>query len=250
MALKEVPMPLRDHFRPPVSKRVSWGEIHAMWPARIVLQLRTLLPKGYVAGPIVHSGSRLEVDVAAFQQDEASRVQSAGQNGGVATATWAPPEPTIAVETEIPDYDEYQVRIYDAERGRTLVATIELVSPANKDRPETRNAFVGKCAGLLQKGIAVSIVDVVTTRQLNLYAELLQFLGHSDPTLGEPPPYLYAVSCRWRPQDGRMMLKTWSHTLSVGQPLPTLPLWLAATLAVPLDLEAGYEQACHDLWLE
>jgi hypothetical protein len=206
-----------------VSNQVSWEEMHGMWPARIVLQLRTLLPKGYVAGPKIHAGSQVEIDVAAFEQ--------------------------IAVETAIPDYDEYEVRIYDAERGRQLVAVIELVSPGNKDRAEKRNAFVGKCAALLQKGIAVSIVDVVTPRQFNLYAELLQFLGQSDSTLGEPLPHLYAVSCQWRPQDKRMLLQTWSHTLTLGQPLPTLPLWLAGKLAVPLDLEQSYEQTCHDLWL-
>jgi hypothetical protein len=32
--------------------------------------------------------------------------------------------------------------------------------------------------------------------------------------------------------------------LLTGQPLPTLPLWLADDLAVPLDLEATYEQTC------
>ena len=230
-------MPLRDPFRPPVSTRVSWEEIHGMWPARIVLQLRTVLPKGYVAGPKIHAGSQVEIDVATFEQDDASRLSSSAGDGGV------------AVETEVPDYDEYEVRIYDAERGRQLVAAIELVSPGNKDRPEKRNAFVGKCATLLQKGVAVSIVDVVTPRQFNLYAELLQFLGQTDPTLGEPLPHLYAVSCRWRPQDKRMLLQTWSHTLTLGQPLPTLPLWLTGKLAVPLDLEQGYEQACQDLWL-
>ena len=242
-------MPLRDQFRPPVSNQVSWEEIHGMWPARIVLQLRTLLPKGYVAGPKIHAGSQVEIDVAAFEQDDAPRVQHSDQDGGAATATWAPPEPTIAVETAIPDYDEYEVRIYDAERGRLLVAVIELVSPPNKDRAEKRNAFVSKCAALLQKGIAVSIVDVVTPRQFNLYAELLQFLGQTDPSLGEPPPHLYAVSCRWRPQDRRMLLQTWSHTLTLGQPLPTLPLWLAGKLAVPLDLEQSYEQSRNDLWI-
>lgn len=242
-------MSLRDHFRPPVSTRVSWEEIHAMWPARIVLQLRTVLPRGYVAGPKIHAGSQVEIDVATFEQDDAPRLPSSASDSGVATALWAPPEPTVAVETEVPDYDEYEVRIYDAERGRQLVAAIELVSPGNKDRPEKRNAFVGKCATLLQNGVAVSIVDVVTPRQFNLYAELLQFLGQTDPTLSEPLPYLYAVSCRWRPQDKRMLLQTWSHTLTLGQPLPTLPLWLTGKLAVPLDLEQGYEQACQDLWL-
>ena len=242
-------MPLRDHFRPPVSSRVSWEEIHGMWPARIVLQLRTVLPKGYVAGPKIHAGSQVEIDVATFEQDDAPRLRSSEEDGGAATATWAPPEPTVAVETDVPDYDEYEVCIYDAERGRQLVAAIELVSPGNKDRPQKRNAFVGKCAALLQKGVAVSIVDVVTPRQFNLYAELLHFLGQDDPTLGEPLPHLYAASCRWRPLDKRMLLQTWSHTLTLDQPLPTLPLWLTGKLAVPLDLEQSYEQACHDLWL-
>ena len=103
---------------------------------------------------------------------------------------WAPPAASLAIETEVPDFDEYEVRIYDAQRGRTLVATIEIVSPANKDRPEHRNAFVGKCAALLQKGVAVSIVDLVTVRHFNLYADVLAFLGHTDPTLSDPsrPP--------------------------------------------------------------
>lgn len=241
-------MPLRDHFRPPVSRQAPWDSLHAMWPAGIVQQLRKRLPQGYTAAPTVHLGSQIEVNVVTFEKDS-PRLQGSSDKGGVATAPWAPPEPTLAVETEVPDYDEYEVRIYDAERGRQLVAAIELVSPGNKDRPEKRNAFVGKCAAMLQKGVAVSIVDVVTPRQFNLYAELLQFLGQADPTLGEPVPHLYAVSCRWLLQDKRMMFQTWSHTLALGQPLPILPLWLTGKLAVPLDLEHSYEQACNDLWI-
>ena len=243
-------MPLRDHFRPPVSLRASWDSFHGMWPAGIVQYLRTRLPHGYVAAPTTHPGSQIEFDVATFENDTAPRLQGVDGDGDVAVATWAPPTPCVDVETEVPDYDEYSVRIYDAERGRQLVAVIELVSPGNKERPEKRNAFVGKCAALLQKGVAVSIVDVVTPRQFNLYAELLQFLEQRDPTLVEPLPHLYAVSCRWRPHGKRMRLQTWSHPLVLGQSLPTLPLWLTGTLAVPLDLEPSYERACHDLWLE
>src|SRR3954467_4131509 len=92
MVVKEVPMPLHDHFRPPVSNQVSWEEIHGMWPARIVLQLRTVLPKGYVAGPKIHAGSQVEIDVAAFEHDAAPHLQRADPEGGTATATWAPPE--------------------------------------------------------------------------------------------------------------------------------------------------------------
>jgi hypothetical protein len=45
------------------------------------------------------------------------------------------------------------------------------------------------------------------------------------------------------------MLEAWRHILTVGRPLPTLPLRLNAKLVVPLDLEQSYEQACHDLWI-
>src|SRR5205085_12175613 len=115
-------------------------------------------------------------DVAAFERTDAPALSTAGTgDGGVATAAWVT-TPVVRVETELPEYDEYEVRVYDATRGRRLVAAIEIGSPANKDRPEERNGFIGKCAALLQNGVAVSIVDVVTTRQFNLYAELMVFV--------------------------------------------------------------------------
>lgn len=43
------------------------------------------------------------------------------------------------------------------------------------------------------------------------------------------------------------MCETRAHTLMLGQPLPTLPLWLADNLAVPLELEPSYEETCHVL---
>src|SRR5262249_39032787 len=154
-------MPLRDHFRPPLADTASWEELHGQWPAVIVQQLRTILPPGDVAGPKVHAGAQVEIDVAAYERDLGpSPVNASNPPGGVATAIWVG-EPAVRVETELPEYDEYEVRVYDARRGRRLVAAIEIVSPANKDRPEKRNAFVGKCAALLQNGVAVTIIDVV-----------------------------------------------------------------------------------------
>ena len=41
--------------------------------------------------------------------------------------------------------------------------------------------------------------------------------------------------------------ETWAYPLVVGQPLPTLPLWLTEDLAVSLDLEASYEDTCRVL---
>jgi hypothetical protein len=243
-------MPLRDHFRPPLDLITSSEGFHGQWPAVVVQQLRKQLPAGYVAEPRVHSRSQVEIDVATFEKDEAPLLSRVAEgNGGVATAVWAPAEPSVAVETTLADYDEYEVRIFDARRGRHLVAAIEIVSPANKDRPENRNLFFAKCAALLQKGVAVSIVDLVTVKHLNLFVQLLTAIGHLDPTLGDPPPHLYAASCRWTRQGKRTLLEAWSHVLAVGEPLPTLPLWLSKELVVPLNLEQSYEQACSDLWI-
>jgi hypothetical protein len=247
--VKEIAMPLRDHFRPPVSKKASWEGFHGGWPMVIVQQLRKQLPPGFVAEPRVHLGTLMEVDVGALEADEAPRIGRANGNGGVATAVWTATAPVVAVETDPPDEYEYEVRIFDLERERTLVAAIELVSPANKDRPESRQAFVAKCAALLRKGVAVSLVDLVTIRRFNLYAQLMEFIGHPDRTMSSEEPPIYAASCRWVTRGTRARLEAWSHTLVVGQPLPTLPLWLGDDLVTALDLEQSYEQACSDLWI-
>ncbi len=242
-------MPLRDHFRPPVSKQASWEGFHGMWPASIVQQLRRQLPHGYVAEPRVHLGTLMEIDVGTLESYEPQHSGGANGNSGAATAAWTASAPAVAVETDPPDEYEYEVRIFDVERERTLVAAIELVSPANKDRPESRQAFVAKCAALLRKGVAVSLVDLVTIRRFNLYAQLMDFIGHPDRTMSSEEPSIYAASCRWMTQGTRARLEAWSHTLTTGQPLPTLPLWLNRDLVIALDLEQSYEQACTDLWI-
>jgi hypothetical protein len=161
-------MPLRDHFRPPVENEHSWDELHGLWPAMIVQQLFPILPEGYAAAPRVHLGTAFEIDVSTYRRDEPARqLKQREGNGDVAVAAWAASKPTLTLETELPDQDEYEVRVYDARHGRRLVAAIEIVSPSNKDRPESRRAFVAKVAALLQHDVSVSIVDLVTIRQFN-----------------------------------------------------------------------------------
>lgn len=146
-------MPLRDHFHPPLEDLASWDVVHGQWPAMMVLQLNSRLPSRYVAGPLVHLGSEIEV-------------------------------------------------------------------------------------------------DVVTTRNFNLYAELLELVGQRDVTLGPGSVATYAAACRWLPRGRKSVLESWSFALRIGRSLPTLPIWLAENLAVPLDLEACYEATCRALRIE
>lgn len=210
-------MPLRDHFRPPVDDRHSWDALHGGWPMVIVQHLANVLPEGYVAAPCVHLGAAFEIDVPNREAD-------------------------------LSEQDEYEVRIDDVRRGRRLVAALQLVSPANKDRPESRRAFVAKVAALLQQNVFVSIVDVVTVRQFNLYADLLDLIDRSDPDLGENAPSLYAVTMRGQKRLGRRpLLHNWFYPLILGQPLPALPIWLDDERVITLDLEGSYEATCRAL---
>jgi len=67
--------------------------------------------------------------------------------------------------------------------------------------------------------------------------------------LADGPPPLYAVACRGTRKEDGWLLETWMHSLALSQPLPTLPLWLADNLAVPLELEQSYEETCRILRL-
>jgi Protein of unknown function (DUF4058) len=242
-------MPLRDHFRSPLADRRSWDGFHGQWPAMIVIGLSRKLPRRYVAEPLVHLGSSIEIDVGTFEDDDESSLSGErDDSAGASTAVWAPPEPTLAVATDLLTMDAYEVRVYDTKSGRRLVAAVEIVSPANKDRPENRRAFVAKCHALLQSRVCVAIVDLVTTRTANLYSDLMELFGQTEPSFADDgPPPLYAVTCRSASNGGAGLLETWTHPLALGQPLPTLPLWLAPNLAVALELELSYEETCHIL---
>jgi hypothetical protein len=244
-------MPLRDHFHPPLENEASWEGFHGQWPAMIVIELGRKLPLGYAAEPRAHLGTYYEIDVASYEKDMPARFapEDRVEEGGIATAVWAPPKPTLVVATEFPDQYEYEVLIYDTKHHRRLVAAVEIVSPANKDRPEHRRLFVAKCAALLRQQVCVAVVDLVTTRQFNLYSDLLDLIGHGDLSPAPDSPPLYGAVCRWRRENDTPQLETWARDFAIGQPLPTLPLWLADDLAVPLDLETSYEETCRILRL-
>ena len=235
-------MPFRDHFRPPVSKRHSWEEVHGGWPMMIIQNLAPLLPEGYQAGPRVHLGSYFEVDIGTFENDDAPRArpQLAG-DGGVATV----PEAELSLETDSGDVSEYEVLIYDVQQEKRLVAAIEIVSPANKDRPVHRNNFVSKCAALLKQDVCVVLVDIVTIRNNNLYLELLDHFELTDSEMSVKAEGVYAACCRTRHMETKTVFDFWRKPLKIGMPLPTFPLWLAEKLSIPLNLEASYEETCR-----
>src|SRR5207302_680204 len=187
--LSSCPKPLLDHFHPPLHGPRRWEGFHHAWGTFIAQQLnQETLPPGYFAESEISVGPELEIDVGTLELT--------GSNGGKqgATAVWSPPRPKLAVKVDFAHLDSYEIRVYQDLGGATLRAAIELVSPANKDRAGSRRTFAAKCAGYLQHGIGLMMVDIVTSRSANLHAELFDVLEiKGRRAASSSPPGLSAV---------------------------------------------------------
>lgn len=237
---------LLDHFRPPLYPMRSWESLHALWAGSMVTSLNeALLPKFYFAEAQVHVGSRVEVDVGTFDQAWEEREELAAGGGGTALAVehrvYVAPTPMATTPAVYPD--SVETLIYAKEGGAILAAAVELISPGNKDRPASRQAFVAKCVSYLQQGVGLVIVDIVTDRLANLHNELTGFLGGNCPM----PPDSALYACAYRPirRENDEHHDVWMYPLAVGAPLPVVPLALRRGPTIPLDLNATYRDACH-----
>src|SRR3954471_23901063 len=202
-------MPLLDHFHPPVIERRTWEGFHGFWAAALVEQLNgDVLGAEYYADMQVHVGSQVEVDVATL--DEARSAAAGRSAGGATTMTvqaWTPAATALVLPTVFPD--DIEVQVLSTSTGATLVGAIELVSPGNKDRPESRRAFAAKCAAYLTRGIGVIVVDIVTNRLANLHNETIALLSQESRFRWTPPQPTYAVAYRPSRQPSGDHIELW-----------------------------------------
>jgi hypothetical protein len=232
-------MPLLDHSQRAVEQRGPWATFHSFWCRDIVAYLHRTLPRPRFFGLTeIHLGQNVAADVAEYDSGVVVALEGNGDEGGVAVATWAPPAATLTVDAVFPD--EIEVRVMDSRDGATLVAVIELVSPSNKDRDSARASFAAKCAAYLQRGIGVVVIDLIAERRHNLHNDLMGLLYHPASTRMSEEVRRYATSYRPVQRQGHDQIDVWVAALTVGQPLPTLPLGLRGLGCVPLDLEASY----------
>jgi hypothetical protein len=229
-------MPLLDHFHPPLSERRTWEGFHGLWAAAMVETLnRDILAEEYYADMHVHVGSQVEVDVATLEE---AHLQSQPR-----PERWTPPPADLVIPVEF--QDDIEVQVFTTAAGASLVAAVELVSPANKDRPETRRAFAAKCLAYLTRGVGVVVVDVVTNRLANLHNELVGLMELDPAFVMSRSCSTYAVAYRPRRGPEGDRVEVWPVPLPVGSSLPVLPLSLRSSATVPLDLDATYTEACR-----
>ena len=207
-------MPLLDHFHPPLYPQRAWESFHSRWANSIADELHRVLPQRYFAEVHIHLGGQVEADVAEFE-----RAAEAG--------------------------DDLEVQVRDQTDDARLVAVVELVSPRNKDRDDSRRAFAAKCAAYLQRGVGLVVIDIVTSRQSNLHNETIRMMEWGDAFLMSPDAVLYAAAYRPVRRHDTNQIDLWPAALVVGRAWPLLALALRGGPAVPLDLEATYTDACQ-----
>jgi hypothetical protein len=265
MELRGAEMPLKNHAK--LRSIDQWNSFHSMWIGKLAERLNLgPLPIRFEAKPSLKVGTNAEIDVGTVEE---SVSLFAGMNGyhpgddnggGTAVAAepivYAPPAPAITAEdVTFTDTDLFEVQVF-SDDGWKLVAAVELVSPANKDRVDTVRTFTVKAASYLQAGVSLVVVDVVAGRSAELHNELCDLLDLPVAARWGSRSGFSVVSYRTR-QDpkrptpltkyGKVALDVWPHAVGYGDPLPTVPLWLTPSLAVPLELEPTYTSTCAGL---
>lgn len=224
-------MPLQDHFHPPLIKSLPWTVFHGRWATEIADELNRSLPPRYRAWAHAQlSGGVVEIDVAALKE--------AGWEEPNGPDRWEPPAATGTAVIDFTGLDIFEVKVIYQGDDLELIAALELVSPANKDRPAHRRAFAMKCANYLEQGTSVIVVDIVTGRTSSLHDELMTILELNDTPLTDSN--LSAIAYRSRRENAHTNIDWWAQPLAVGQVMPKVPMWIGIDVKVPIDLEASY----------
>src|SRR5258708_17737170 len=86
------PMPLLDHFNPPLNRTHPWRSFHGAWAAAMARLLNHgVLPPGYYAVPLLDRDGPIDIDVAALSQGAGMGTA----DGAAGPQSWAPPAPGL-----------------------------------------------------------------------------------------------------------------------------------------------------------
>lgn len=224
----------------------GWDSVHQLWINALLYWIQDRLPSGYRA----YLGSAPGLTVAA----ESGRPD-------IAVRTAPPPADNAATATEMlvagPEPDFHAIAVLPSEPAAAvhivylgqLVAAIELVSPRNKDRPSAREFYRNRYLSYLWSGVHLMLVDVHRRPVGFSFIEAMAAeLQCRFPT--GLPPHVVSWNAGGRTPEGGQFLDGWYRTLTIGEPLPTVPLALTAERSLLIDLEHTYAETARRAYLQ
>lgn len=235
-------MPVHDWTRVDAG---IFHDFHTVWLAKLRIALNDgLLPTGYYALAEQHSWQAI-ADVLTLHTSEPPLgipLPPAPATGGLAVAE-APPRTRRRQSVELAARKRRRSLAIRHVSGHRLVALVEIVSPANKDRTRHVREFTDKILSALNVGVNVLLVDVFPPGPQDrdgLHGILLQELEDSDERYDLPPLEPLTLASYAVDPPG---LDVYVEHLAVGALLPEMPLFLRPDRYVNVPLEPTYEIA-------
>jgi hypothetical protein len=208
-----------------------------------------LLPEGYYALAEQHTGLRI-ADILTLHRSPVSPLPLPlpPDTGGI-SATAVPPR--VSRRQTLAPISLARLRRTLAIRhvsGHRLIALLEILSPANKDRDRTVADFAAKVASALDAGVHVLIVDLLPPGPQDPHGihdairrELLAE-DYAEPYDLPPEAPLTLAS-----YTAGLRVEVCLEHLAVGAALPDMPLFLRPDRYVNVPLEATYQEAYRGL---
>ncbi len=224
-------MPVHDWTR---LEPGDFHHFHHQWISRIVDSLNGgRLPPEYMAMAEQVTGRPIP-DVVTLH----TRTPK-GDPGGIAVAT-APPTARVIARFEKINYAKRTNRVAIRHGRGKVVAVIEIVSSGNKGSRHAIRTFVENAADILEQGVNLLIVDLFppTPRDpQGINKAIWDEIG--DEPFDLPPDKPLTVGSYL----GGDLPESYVETIGVGDPLPSLPIFLSPDRYIPAPLEETYHQA-------
>jgi hypothetical protein len=212
----------------------DFHDFHQGWIIRIRDALNMgLLPPGYMAMAEQTTGRPIP-DVVTLYTNEPE-----GESGGVAVAQ-SPPRARLVAQMEKVHYAKRADRVVIRHGRGKVVAIIEVVSPGNKSSRHAIHSFVEKALDILDQDVSLLIVDLFprTPRDPRGIHQAIRDELDNEPFEETPGKPLVVASFL-----GGDLPTAYVEPIGVGDPLPSLPLFLSPDRYIPAPLEATYAQA-------
>jgi len=226
-------MPLHDWTRVPSG---LFHDFHQTWCIQIKVALnRGVLPRG-LSALVEQRMGQYEADVLAIE----CRIPAARSESPGGLQTLAPPRTSIIQRTSNGQDSDRANRIVIKHHLGRIVAVIEIVSPGNKCSRVALRDFVEKSVAMMRQGVHFLIVDMFppTPRDpLGLHKLIWDEFDEMPFAL---PAGKDRVLASYEMAGEKV---AYVEPLGLGDPLPAMPLFLAAEVYVPVPLEETYRQA-------
>lgn len=227
-------MPIHDWTRVDAG---TYHHFHTLWLGQIATALNTgVLPSDYYA-MAEQVATRRQTDVLTL-----SAVTPAARGGGTAVLETAPAV-RLRKRAEAPAKRPKMRRRIAVRHitGHTVVAVIELTSPANKGRRESVRAMADKVIGLVEANVQALVLDLLPPGRFDRGGMHGAIWSHFDPAGYMPPPGEPLTLASYRFDDGEA--EAFVEPTAVGRALIDMPLFLNGQRYVNAPLERTYAEA-------